>query len=163
MKKLLLVSLLATSALAGLTLAQSSPSTTPAAKAGEPSKTAALENLLIAQEKGTWEAVKRHDAAAFAAVCLDDCEEIWADGSVLPIKEILAQVPDTEIAEYKMEEEKVIFLNPETALVRYKIWAKTSYKGQGTPPQWAHATAVWVRKGDAWKAAFYQETALPKK
>ena len=163
MNRPLLVLLLATWALAGLAFAQSSPSTAPGTKAGKPAKTTALETELIALEKGTWEAVQRHDAKAFAAVCLNDCVEIWGDGSVLPIKEVLAQVPDTVITEYKIEDITVTFPIEQTALVRYKIWARTSYKGQETPPQWMHATAVWVKKDGAWKSAFYQETPLPKK
>jgi ketosteroid isomerase-like protein len=162
MKKILSVLLFATWALAGLALAQTSPSTTPAAKAEKPSKPAALEAQLIALEKGTWEAARRQDANAFAAVCLDDCVEIYGDGTVLPIKEVLAQVPDTVIGEYKIEDIAVTFPVKKTALVRYKVWAKMSYKGQATPPQWVYATAVWVKKDGAWKAAFYQETPLPK-
>ena len=157
------VLLLASWALAGLAFAQTSPSTAPDLPAGKPSKTAALEAELIVLERGTWEAAQRHDAKAFAAVCLDDCVEIWGDGSVLPIKEVLAQLPDTVITEYKIEDIAVSFPIEKTALVRYKVWAKTSYKGQESLPQWMHATAVWVNQDGAWKTALYQETPLPPK
>jgi uncharacterized protein (TIGR02246 family) len=162
MNRHLSVLLVAMWALTGLALAQPSPSPAPDSQADKSSKTAALEAQLIALEKGTWEAAQRHDAKAFAAVCLDDCVEIYGDGSVLPIKEVLAQVPDTVIAEYKIEDIAVTFPIKQTAFVRYRVWARTSYKGQATPPQWMHATAVWVEKDGAWKAAFYQETPLPK-
>jgi hypothetical protein len=162
-KKYLSVLLFATWILASLALAETSPSTTPSTKAAKPSKTAALEAQLIALETGTWEAAKRQDAKAFAAVCLDDCVEIYGDGTVLPIKDVLAQVPDTVIGEYKIEDIAVTFPINQTALVRYKVWARMSYKGQETPPQWVYATAVWVEKDGAWKAAFYQETPVPKK
>jgi hypothetical protein len=163
MKKHLFVLLLATCALAGFAWAQTAPAPAATVKPGQSADTAAIEAQIIALEKGTWEAVKRHDAKAFAAVCLDDCVEIWGDGSVLTIKEVLDQVPDTVISEYKMEDVTVSVLNQHTALIRYKIWARTSFKGQETPPQWMLASAVWVKKGDAWKAAFYQETPAPKK
>jgi hypothetical protein len=163
MKRNLSVLLLATGILAGIAFAQTSSVPVSAASAGKPPKTAALESQLIALEKGTWEAAKRKDAKAFGAVCLDDCVEIYGDGTVLTIKEVLAQVPDTEIGEYKIEDIAVTFPINQTALVRYKVWAKMSYKGQETPPQWVYATAVWVEKDGAWKAAFYQETPVPKK
>jgi uncharacterized protein (TIGR02246 family) len=163
MKRNLSLLLLASCALTSLALAQTRPATPPAAKADKPSKTVALEARLIALERGTWEAVKRQDAKAFAAVCLDDCVEIYGDGTVLPIKEVIAQVPDTIISEYKIEDIAVTFPIKQIALVRYKVWAKMSYKGQETPPQWVYATAVWVEKDGAWKAAFYQETPLPSK
>jgi ketosteroid isomerase-like protein len=163
MNKPLTVLLLAAWALTGPVFAQSNPTPTPAAPAGKPAKIAALEAKLIALEKGTWEAAQRHDVNAFAAVCLEDCVEIWGDGTVIPIKEVLAQVPDTVFSEYKIEDITVTFPIEQIALVRYKVWAKTSYKGQETPPQWMLATAVWVEKDGEWKAAFYQETPLPKK
>jgi hypothetical protein len=163
MKRNLLVVLLAAWALAGLAFAQPNPTTSPAATADKPAAVTALEARLIALEKGTWEAARCQDAKAFGAVCLDDCVEIYGDGTVLSIKEVLAQVPDTVISEYKIEDIAVTFPIKQTALVRYRVWAKMSYKGQETPPQWVNATAVWVEKDGAWKAAFYQETPLPKK
>ncbi len=152
MKRSLPVLLLAAWALAGPVFAQANPSAT-----------AALPARLIALEKGTWDAVRNHDVKAFAAVCLDDCVEIYGDGSVLSIKEVLAQVPDTGLSECKFEDFTVSFPIPQTALVRYRVWARTSYKGQETRPQWMLATAVWVEKDGDWKAAFYQETPAPKK
>jgi hypothetical protein len=162
MKKILPVITVLTWAFIGSVFAETAPAPAAAAKVTKASKTAALEAQLMALEKGTWEAVKRHDAAAFAAVCLDDCVEIYGDGTVLTIKEVLDQVPDTEIVDYKIEDMTVTFPSKQTALVRYKIWAKTTYKGQGSTPQWMYAAAVWVKKGEAWKAAYYQETPVPK-
>jgi uncharacterized protein (TIGR02246 family) len=161
MRKSLSVLLLATWALAGLALAETAPAPAPAP--AKPSKTAALEAQLKALEVGTWEAAKRHDAKAFGDVCLPDCIEIYGDGTVLTIKEVLEQVPDVNIAEFKIEDMAVTFPAKNTALVRYKAWASTTYKGQATPPQWVYATAVWVKKDGAWKAALYQETPVPKK
>ncbi len=142
------------------TSAASSNQTAPAAGTSA-TKTPVLEAQLIALETGTWEAVKNHDVKAFADVCLPDCAEIWGDGSVLSIQEVLAQVPDTVLSEYKLEDFKVTFPAENTALVRYRVWAKTAYKGQATPPRWMLATAVWVQKDGSWKAAFYQETPAP--
>ena len=166
MKKILFALFVAW-ALAGLALGETVPvaasSPVPAPKPAKVSKTAALEAQLKALEIGTWEAVQRHDAKAFAAVCLPDCLEIYGDGTVLTIKEVLDQVQDTNIVDYKIEDLAVTFPAANTALVRYRIWAKVTYKGQENPAQWMYATAVWVKQGKAWKAACYQETPIPKK
>jgi len=171
MRKTLSVLLLATWALAGLAFAETTPTATPApaptptpaAKTAKPGKAAGLEAQLIALETGTWEAAKRHDVKAFAEVCLDDCIEIWGDGTVLTIKEVLDEVPNMVYADYKLEDFKVTFPAKTTALVRYRSWYQATDKGQPLPAQWVLSTAVWVKKGDAWKAAFYQETPAPKK
>ena len=159
MKKCLFVLSLATSALAGLSFAQTNPNST---ETKSPATTAALETMLVAQEKESWEAVKRHDAAAFANLCRDDAWELYGDGQLLPIKEVIAQIPDTEILEYTMADVRVFVLNDQTAIVRYRILAKISYKGKASPAQWMLASAVWTKLGKTWKAAMYQETPLPK-
>lgn len=136
--------------------------TLPALAASAQAKPAlSPETQLIALETGTWVSAKAHDVAAFAAVCLPDCIEIWGDGTVLPIQEVLAQVPDTEFREYRLDDFKVTFPAKNTGLVRYRVWSRTAYKGVETPPRWMLATAVWVKNGDTWKAAWYQETPEP--
>jgi ketosteroid isomerase-like protein len=133
----------------------------PATNMPGPKPAASIEAQLIALETSTWEAVKRHDVKAFADVCLPDCIEIWGDGTVFTIKEVLDQVPDTVLSEYKLEDFKISFPAENTALVRYRVWARAAYKGEATPPRWMLASAVWVKKNGSWKAALYQETPEP--
>jgi ketosteroid isomerase-like protein len=159
MKECLFALLFAASVLAGVSFAQPSPSTT---ETKSPAAIAGLEAMLVAQEKESWESVKRHDAAAFANLCRDDAWELYGDGQLLPIKDVIAQIPDTDILEYKMEDVRVFVLNDQTAIVRYRILAKISYKGNVSPPQWMLASAVWTKTGNTWKAAMYQETPAPK-
>jgi uncharacterized protein (TIGR02246 family) len=131
-----------------------------ASKSGQPSAT--VEALIAAQERETWDAMKRHDPAAFARLCLEECVEIYGDGQVLTVQDVLAQEPDTEIKEFQMEEVKVSVLNEKTAIIRYKVLAKVTYKGEENPARWMLASAVWVKRGNAWKAALYQETPMPQ-
>jgi Domain of unknown function (DUF4440) len=107
---------------------------TPAAGQVAPTATG-LAAQLIALETGTWEAVKKQAVKAFAEVCLPDCIEIWGDGSVLTIQEVLAQVPDTVLSEVKLEDFKVTFPADDTALIRYRVRTRSAYKGQATPPR----------------------------
>lgn len=158
MKLHLLVLSLALSTAPGLSSA--APDSEPA-RSGPSAPSDALATLLKAQEIETWEAVKRHDAASFASLCLDSAFEIYGDGSLLPVKDVIAQIPDTEIPEYKVEDMQVFQVSAETALVRYRVFAKVSYKGETAPPRWMLATAVWIQTPKGWKAAMYQETPLP--
>jgi hypothetical protein len=123
---------------------------------------ATVEALIAAQERETWDAMKRHDPAAFARLCLEECVEIYSNGHVLTLQDVLAQEPDTEIKEFQMEDVKVSLLNEQTAIIRYKVLAKTSYKGKENPARWKLASAVWVKRGTEWKAALYQETLMPQ-
>ena len=52
---------------------------------------------------------------------------------------------------------KVIVLNPNTALVTYKLDQKGSFDGHPWPPL-VYATTTWVNHGSTWKAAFHQES-----
>ncbi len=126
-----------------------------------PASALPLDAQLIALETGTWEAAKRHDIAAIAAVCLPDCVEIWANGKVVPLQEVLARIPDTEYREYRLDDFKVTFPSESTGLVHYRAWTRTTYKGKENTPRWKRATAVWVKKDGAWKAACYQESPEP--
>jgi ketosteroid isomerase-like protein len=156
--KALLALIAATSLIAGTVIAETK---IPAAQPAGTKSAISLEAQLIALETSTWEAVKRQDVKAFAEVCLPECIEIWGDGTVLTIKEVLAQVPDTVLSEYKLEDFKISFPAENTALVRYRVWARSAYKGEATPPRWMLASAVWVKKTGSWKAAYYQETPEP--
>lgn len=158
--KALLALIAAASLISGAVIAETK---IPAAQPAGTKSAVSLEAQLIALETSTWEAVKRQDIKAFAEVCLPECIEIGGDGTVLTIKEVLAQVPDTVLSEYKLEDFKISFPAENTALVRYRVWARVAYKGEATPPRWMLASAVWVKKTGAWKAAFYQETPEPVK
>ena len=121
-----------------------------------------LIGLLVSLEKEGWEACKRHDTIAFATLCTKDQFEIWGDGQLLTARDIISQIPDTEILEYSMDDIEVLFPAKKTAIVRYKILSKVSYKGTLIPSQWMIASSVWVKNKNGWKFAMYQETPLPE-
>lgn len=121
-----------------------------------------LTGLLVSLEKEGWEACKRHDTIAFANLCTKNQFEIWGDGQILTVRDIISQIPDTEILEYTMDDIKVFFPSKKTAIVRYKILSKVSYKGNLIPSHWMIASSVWVKNKSDWKFALYQETPLPE-
>ena len=125
------------------------------------SPTSALEAKIAALEKESWDAAKRHDVASYAALCRNDGWEIFGDGTLHTMKEVIADMPDTTVADYKTDDVQVFVLRTETAIVRYKIWARVAVKGKETPPQWMFASCVYTKVGNNWKAAMYQETPLP--
>lgn len=162
MKPLVLLLSLALAALTGFANPLPESASTAPVTSSNQNPSDKIEILLAAQERETWEAVKRHDAAAFANLCLENIYEIYGDGTLLTLKDMVEQIPDTDILEYTIEDLKVIRSTAETALVRYRIFAKVSYKGVVAPPAWMLASAVWVKTPKGWKAAMYQETPLPK-
>lgn len=129
------------------------PKTPPAAET--------IEAKIRANEKDTWEALKRHDASAYAKFSLPGAWGIFEIGSLQVTQKVTAQVPRTEILEYKMDDIKVSVLNEHTAIIHYKIFARMSANGKEIPGKWLQGSTVWVKMGKAWKAAMYQETPLP--
>ncbi|MDI1337746.1 MAG: nuclear transport factor 2 family protein [Lacunisphaera sp.] len=124
--------------------------------------TAAIEAKIAANEKDTWEALKRHDASAYAKLSLPGSWGIFEIGSLQITQKVTAQGPGTEILEYKMDDVRVLVLNEQTAIIHYKISTRISSHGKESPAQWMLASAVWVKMGKVWKAAMYQETPLLK-
>ena len=127
------------------------------------SPTATIEARIAANEKATWEALKRHDVAAYDKLSLKGGWGIFDVRSVHITQKVAAQFPGAEILDYKMDDIQVAVLNERTAIIRYKIFARMSSKGVESPAQWLQASTVWVDIGGGWKAAMYQEAAVPAK
>ena len=162
MKKYLFVLSIAVLVSSSISFAQTGSTVSKSTKMEASSNQNDFAKMIIALEREGWEACKRHDTLSFASLCLKDQYEIWGDGQLLTTKEVISQIRDTEILEYTMEDIRVFNPNDQTAIVRYKIFAKTSYKGVVIPAEWMIASSVWVKMGQTWKFAMYQETLLPK-
>ena len=126
-----------------------------------PPVTETIEAKIKANERETWDALIRHDASTYAKLSLPGGWGIFEIGSLQITQKVTAQVPRTEILEYKMDDIQVLVLNEHTAIIHYKIFARMSANGKESPGKWLQGSTVWVKMGKAWKAAMYQETPLP--
>ena len=119
-----------------------------------------LEQALIAKEKETWEAFKRKDEAAIKGLIADDAYEVDDDGMVSDKAQQIRELSDLTITDYMMEDAKVVMINKDAAIVRYKVMVKGSYKGKSFDPHWAMASAVWANRGGKWQNVLYHETTI---
>jgi hypothetical protein len=124
--------------------------------------TATIQAKIAANEKASWEALKRHDASAYAALSLPGSWGIFEVGSLQITQKVTAQAQGAEILEYKMDDVQVVVLNDNTAIIHYRIFTRMASKGKESPAQWMLGSAVWVKVRSTWRAAMYQEAPLPK-
>ena len=131
---------------------------TPAVKPAHAAKAAAfaLPEALMAKEKAIIAAVVAHDKTAFQKELAPDASLVDESGYV-SVADFLGAFDKMKAESATPSDMKVIVLNPNTALVTYKLDQKGSFDGHPWPPV-VYATTTWVNHGGAWHAAFHQES-----
>jgi hypothetical protein len=122
-------------------------------------KGAAVEGLLISNEKRTWELYKKRDVKGLAELTAEDYYDIYPDGEAVDKKRYLADVLDTEVKDYSLSDFKVIRLNASAAIVVYRAKVHGAVKGREIKSEVA-VTSGWARRGGRWLNVFYRENAL---
>jgi hypothetical protein len=117
-----------------------------------------LLDSLVAVERKSWEAWQRRDSAFFQRVLSDDHVEVGA-GGVTGKSSAVAGVgsPACVAASYAVDGFRLTLLNEQTAVLTYRAEQNTTCGGNPVPsPAWA--TSVYVRRGDRWLNAVFQQT-----
>jgi hypothetical protein len=150
----------------GIAFAQDVNEPEPAAQgapAGATATHSALEKTLIANENKIADAMMKKDKAAFASLVAADGWSIDGNG-IMKTSEMAAALDQVVIKNYKISDERVSWVDPNTAIVAYKWTGSGTFAGQPFPPT-VYASTVWTKKGDRWVAVFHQESeaATPAK
>lgn len=149
----------------GIAFAQDVNEPEPAAMAAQPAKGtadhSALEKALIANERKVADAMMKKDKAAFASLVLADGWSIDGNG-FMKTSELTAALDQVAIKTYKISDEKVSWVDANTAIVAYKWTGSGTFAGQPFPSS-VYASTVWTKKGDKWVAVFHQESEAAKK
>ena len=119
-----------------------------------------IQTVIRKHETAALEAFRTHDKAAYRSLCLGSFYEITSDGSINTLQDELQELDDYVLGDYTMEDVVVTVVSDSIALIRYKIRAQYSFRGKPLPIDTILASAVWVRRGAAWKAATYQEVKV---
>jgi hypothetical protein len=136
------------------------PTPSPAAAQGPATGLSALDKALIANENKVADALMRKDKAAFTA--LVDPKGWAADGTgFMKVSDFLGGLDQLVIKSYKISDEKVAWVDANTAIVAYKWTGSGTYAGQPFPGT-VYASTVWTKRGDKWIAVFHQETEAAK-
>ena len=134
--------------------------TAQSATAGATAPHSALEKALIANENKVADALMKKDKAAFTLLVAADGWSIDGNG-FMKASELAAALDQLVIKSYKISDEKVSWVDPNTAIVGYKWTGSGTFAGQPFPPV-VYASTVWTKKGDKWVAVFHQESEAAK-
>jgi hypothetical protein len=116
-----------------------------------------LDKALIANEKKINEAFAKGDKATFAALVSPTSISADANG-FMKSSDMAAILDQAKITSWAISDEKVTWIDPNTAIVTYKWTGAGTVMGQPIPPV-TYASTVWAKKGDKWVAVFHQESA----
>jgi len=121
---------------------------------------AALDKALIANEHKVNEAVAKNDKAAFTALVAADG---WAaDGTgFMKNSDFIPMIDQVKVKSYKISDEKVQWVDANTAIVGYLWEGSGTFQGQPFPSK-VYASTVWTKKGDKWIAVYHQESEAAK-
>ena len=132
----------------------------PAYQAAAPERSA-LDKALIANENKINEAVAKGNKAAFTALVAADATSIDGTG-LMKTSEFAEMLNQVKINTWKLSDEKVAWVDQNTAIVTSKWTGSGTFQGQPLPAE-TYCSTVWAKKGGKWVAVFHQESEVAKK
>jgi hypothetical protein len=122
----------------------------------------ALKDSLIKLEKQSWEAWKKRDGKFFEDFLSDDHVDVGS-GGLTSKAAVVAFVgsPVCVVRSYAVDKFELKTLDANTALLTYHAEQDTTCGGKAVPsPVWV--SSLYVRRGERWLNAFYQQTPAGK-
>jgi len=110
-------------------------------------------DTIIAHENETWSLIKRKDLKGFASCLAEDFYDIFPDGKERTKSELLEFLRGAELKEYQLSNFRVTMLNPEAAIVTYRVEARASIQGEEVFMK-NSVTAGWAKRGGKWLNVF---------
>ncbi|HYJ45199.1 MAG TPA: nuclear transport factor 2 family protein [Pyrinomonadaceae bacterium] len=124
------------------------------------------EEILIANERASWEAVRRKDYQTFESFLADDFYDIFPNGQVVTRTELMQKyIRGVDLMDYSLSDFKVVMLNKDAAIVVYTATARGSESQAASRDAsngkvieiHAAVTSGWARRGRRWLNVFYRE------
>ena len=122
----------------------------------------ALKESLIKLEKQSWEAWKNRDGKFFEGFLSDDHVDVGFNGLTNKAR-IVAGVasPVCVVKSYTVDQFELTMFDADTALLTYHAAQDTTCGGSAVPsPVWV--SSLYVKRGDRWLNAFFQQTQTRK-
>jgi hypothetical protein len=122
----------------------------------------ALKETLVNLEKQSWEAWKNRDGKFFQGFLSDDHVEVGFGGPANKATVVAGVAsPICSVKSYTVEKFDVTVLSADTAVVTYHAAQDTTCNGKPVPsPVWV--SSLYVKRGDRWLNALYQQTPTAK-
>ena len=127
-----------------------------------PGDKAALKDKLVDLEKQSWVAWQGHDGKFFQEFLSDDHVELGSGGPASKAA-VVSMVGGTActVKSYSVDHFELTMLSPDTALLTYHAAQDTTCGGKVVPsPVWV--SSLYVKRGDRWLNALYQQTQTAK-
>jgi hypothetical protein len=144
---------------AAVPAAPAAPGAAPASNAAKPAGGADMTDALAAIEKSGWEAWKAHDAQKLQDVTTKDVSFGDAMGKYFPDKaSTIAEwsKPGCDVKSVNISDPFSVSLTADVAILLFKGTATGTCDGEKLGP--LYGATVYLKDGDAWKAAFITET-----
>jgi hypothetical protein len=127
------------------------------------SKTTTLEETLVNLEKQSWEAWQKRDGKFFQEFLSDDHVEVGMGGPATKAQIVgFVGSPICVVKSYKVEKFRLAKFTDDIALLNYWAEQDTTCNGNRVPsPAWA--SSLYVKRGERWLNALYQQTMIPQK
>lgn len=114
---------------------------------------------LAEQDRRAYEAIKRKDFDAFAAMLADEQLYVTSDG-VFDKAATLEGLKKLDIKDYSLGDFKTISAAPDVVIVTFTARGNVTYDGRPMPDVASRETTAWVKRGDKWLSAYHQDTAI---
>jgi hypothetical protein len=124
----------------------------------QPGTDSVLKDFFEAKIKAEWEAIKNKDKKAYAELLADDYQGVEVDGKGERTKsQALAELADTNVANYTLWGYKLIPLGSDAAFVIYESTIQFPPRSVVRYSR-VYITELWVKRSGQWKELHYQET-----
>ena len=124
--------------------------------------TSALKETLVNLEKQSWEAWQKRDGKFFQEFLADDHVEVGFGGVANKATVVTGVAsPVCVVRSYTVDRFELTVLSADTALLTYHAQQDTTCGSVAVPsPVWA--SSFYVKRGERWLNAFYQQTQTRK-
>jgi hypothetical protein len=124
-----------------------------------PADQSSIQDMLVSLEKQSWVAWKDRDGKFFERFLSDDHVEVGFSGPNDKATVVTGVAsPACMVKSYSIENFKVVLLAPDAAVVTYHAAQDTTCNGKPVPsPAWA--SSIYIKRGDRWLNAVYQQSA----
>jgi len=120
-----------------------------------------LDQELIANSTAVFQVEKTKDVDALDRLLADHFKQVGSDGKLKDSGDVLDDVKDGNLKDYRVYDAEVLPINDTAAIVTYDaIIQMTEGDEPGMAPRYQHFSDLWVRQGDEWRLQFRQSTAV---
>jgi ketosteroid isomerase-like protein len=120
------------------------------------SRTDALREQIVAQERAGLDALKTGDLTAFGASTADDALFVDAHGPATKA-EVMEHTAEFRLRDYTMADVRVIPLSADSGLIIYTLTESGTSHGKEFSAR-VYVSALWLKRQGKWVCAFSQET-----